>query len=184
MRLELTGRHVEITPPLRRLVERKIAKLDRLLRDGALSAQVVLTQEKYRCRMEITLHARGEKFFHSVADSDVWARSATEAVEKIEQQAQKVKGKWRARKRASRGNSGAVETPEPGPTLPGVRPRMPPILRTSRLTPAVMTIAEAARLLGAPGGGIVVFRQTDAAPVSVLWRAANGDLVLVETEGP
>ena len=30
MRLELTGRHVEITPDLRKQVEKKLAKLDRL----------------------------------------------------------------------------------------------------------------------------------------------------------
>ena len=39
MRLELTGRHVDITPGLRRLVEGKLAKLERLLNDSAVSAQ-------------------------------------------------------------------------------------------------------------------------------------------------
>src|ERR671928_57834 len=43
MRLELTGRHVDITPSLRRLVEAKIGKLERVLNDSAVSAQAVLT---------------------------------------------------------------------------------------------------------------------------------------------
>ena len=45
MRLELTGRHVDITPSLRRLVDKKLARLERMLNDSALSAQVVLTGE-------------------------------------------------------------------------------------------------------------------------------------------
>ena len=45
MRLELTGRHVDITPALRRLVDTKLGKLERLLNDRAVSAQAVLTLE-------------------------------------------------------------------------------------------------------------------------------------------
>ena len=59
MRLELTGRHVDITPVLRRLVDTKLAKLERLLSDSAVSAQAVLTLDKHRHRTDITLHARG-----------------------------------------------------------------------------------------------------------------------------
>ena len=61
MRLDLTGRHITITPALRKLVDRKLAKLRRLLNDSMVSAQVVLTKEKYRQHVEITVHARGEK---------------------------------------------------------------------------------------------------------------------------
>src|ERR1044071_9634894 len=99
MRLELTGRHIEITPTLRLLVDAKLAKLERLLNDSAVSAQAVLTREKYRVRTEITLHARGEKFLHGVGHSAAWEGSLTQAVDKITQQAQKVKGKWQERKR-------------------------------------------------------------------------------------
>src|ERR1041384_1537937 len=98
MRLELTGRHVEITPTLRRLVDTKLAKLERMLNDSAVSAQAVLTREKYRHRVEITLHARGEKFLHGVGSAVNWETSITQAVDKILQQAQKVKGKWEGRR--------------------------------------------------------------------------------------
>jgi len=56
MRLELTGRQVEITPILRKKVEKKLAKLDRLLKGGIVSVQAVLAQEKYMRRAEITVH--------------------------------------------------------------------------------------------------------------------------------
>src|SRR5882762_7810764 len=99
MRLELTGRHLDITPALRRLVTTKLAKLERLLNDSAVSARAVLTREKYRLQAEITLHARGEKFLHGVGSSTVWENSVDQAIDKISQQALKMKGKWQERKR-------------------------------------------------------------------------------------
>ena len=75
MRLELTGRHVDITPGLRRLVEQKLGKLERLLNDSAVSAHAVLTRDKHRHRADITLHARGEKFLHGIGASSVWEQS-------------------------------------------------------------------------------------------------------------
>ena len=93
MRLELTGRHVAITPTLRRLVDTKLAKLERMLNNSVVSAQAVLTREKHRHRTDITLHARGEKFLHGVGDSGNWETSVSAAIEKLTQQAHKVKGR-------------------------------------------------------------------------------------------
>src|SRR4051794_12589662 len=99
MRLELTGRHVDITPALRRLLETKLTKLERVLNHRALSAQAVLSREKHRHRTEITLHARGEKFLHGVADAPNWEGSISQAIARVAQQAQRVKGKFQERKR-------------------------------------------------------------------------------------
>jgi putative sigma-54 modulation protein len=182
MRLELTGRHVEITPTLRRLVDTKLAKLERVLNDSAVSAQAVLTLEKRRRRADITVHARGEKFLHGVGDSATWEMSVGEAIDKITQQAQKVKGKWQERKR--RGRRGADATPERAIGAPAarLRPRMPRILRASRQAIKPMTVADAAREVDAGGDGIVVFRDPETSVVSVLYRRRNGELALVETE--
>src|SRR5712692_11099456 len=120
MRLELTGRHVEITPTLRRLVDTKLGKLERLLNDSAVSAQAVLTREKHRCRADITVHARGEKFLHGVGTSVAWEASVCEAIDKIAQQAQRIKGKWQERKRRGRRASGAMRARgRPAPGGPG-----------------------------------------------------------------
>ena len=185
MRLELTGRHVAITPTLRRLVDVKLGKLERLLNDSAVSAQTVLTREKYRCRVEITLHARGEKFLHGVGHSDAWESSLTQAIDKIGQQAQRVKGKWQERKR--RGIRGVPRQPEAADGLgPGrataARVRMPRIFRASRQSVKSMSLAEAAREIDAQGEGLVIFRDPEREAISVLYRRQNGELTLVETE--
>ena len=102
MRLELTGRHVEITPALRRLVESKLARLERLLNNRAVSAQVVLAEDKIQRVAEVTLHARGERFLHSIARDATFRLSVGAAMDKLAQQARTMKGKFEARRRTAR----------------------------------------------------------------------------------
>ena len=188
MRLELTGRHVEITPALRRLLDTKLSKLERVLNHRAVSAQAVLTREKHRHRSDITLHARGEKFLHGVGDAASWEASLTQAFGKLTQQAKRVKGKWQERKR--RGTVKGMPAPDGGEVVstgtrgrsPRERVRMPRIVRSSRQPLKPMSVDEAAREIEAGGDGVVVFRDLETAAVNVLYRRENGELTLVETE--
>jgi len=189
MRLELTGRHIEITPALRRLVDNKIGKLERLLNDSAVSAQAVLTREKHRHRTEITVHARGERFLHAVGDSATWEASLSEAVDGLRQQAQRVKGKWQGRKRqgSAKGAPAAAEQRVAVAVRPvgaprRERPRMPRIVRAARQTIKPMSVSDAAKEIDVAREGVVVFRDPDTEAINVLYRRPNGELTLVETE--
>src|SRR5262249_52551167 len=156
-------RHVDITPTLRRLVDTKLAKLERALNDTAVSAHAVLTREKHRHRADITLHARGEKFLHGVGDSGSWEQSLSVAIDKITQQAHKIKGKWQERKRrgSGKGEPPVSEEREAAAATPAEpakpkRARMPRILRASRQSLKPMSLADAAREIGRDDDGIVV----------------------------
>jgi putative sigma-54 modulation protein len=190
MRLELTGRHVDITPGLRRLVTTKLSKLERLLNHRALSAQAVLSHEKYSVRADITLHARGERFLHGVGNGAAWEPSICEAIDKISQQAQRLKSKFQDRKRRGRrgapaiGESGEAVVVAPAPKGRPARTaiRMPRILRATRQAVKPMSVADAAREVDAGNGGLVIFRDLERDSISVLYRQRNGELTLVETE--
>jgi putative sigma-54 modulation protein len=99
MRLELTGHQVDISPGLRTLVERKIAKVSRVLNNAGLSAGVVVKKEKVHNVVEITLHARGERHMHAVGKAETWQSAMTLAVAKLLHQTEKVKGLWQERKK-------------------------------------------------------------------------------------
>jgi putative sigma-54 modulation protein len=112
MRVELTGHQLDITPALRTLVESKLVKLERLMDDVAVSALVVLFSERASARVEMSLHARGERFLHSTGVGDDLRAAIGSAVDKLVQQGRTVKGKWQARQRhparpASRALKGA-----------------------------------------------------------------------------
>ena len=187
MRLELRGHHVDVTPGLRRFVEAKLSKLERLLSNRALSAQAVLTLEKRRHVADVTLHARGERFLHGLGDSGNWETSLTQAISKISRQAQKLKTQRKetrhsltppapeAAAKPSRTRKAAAAAAKPPA-------RMPRVLRAQREAIKPMSIEAAAREVDAGGDGVVVFRNADSQAISVLYRRRNGELALVETE--
>lgn len=192
MRLELRGHHTDVTPGLRKFVEEKLSKLERLLNDRAVSAHAILTVEKRRRVADITLHARGERFLHGVGDSGSWETSLTQAINKISHQAQKLKTRQKDNRHALK--APALDAPglvvkrgraaKPSAVVPVRRlsARMPRVLRASREALKPMSVEDAAREVDAGGDGVVVFRNADSQAVSVLYRRRNGDLALIETE--
>src|SRR5262245_46172386 len=119
MRLELTGRHLTITTGMRRLVQKHLAHIERLFATSALSAQIVITREKTMHHVEVNMHARGEHFLHGEATAADWQRALTAATDKIERQAQKLNGKWKAKRRAA----GARETAPAPAAIDGAEAR-------------------------------------------------------------
>jgi len=72
MQLTLTGHHVDITPPLKSYVEKK---LDRIVRhfDQVIDVHCVLTIEKLSHKAEATLHVRGNNIHADADESDMYA---------------------------------------------------------------------------------------------------------------
>ncbi len=185
MRLELTGRHVDITDGVRRIVDSKLAKLERRLNDTAVSAQVVLTHEKTGRRADITLHARGEHFMHGTGQGSNVTAAMSEAVDKLMQQAQKLKGQKHERtRRAGKSRIEEVETPEAAPVVKAARTsraRRPRILNGSRQQITVMSISDASTLVDG-GTSAIVFRDAETGQIAVVYRAPGGDLALIHAQ--
>jgi putative sigma-54 modulation protein len=194
MRLELTGRHITITPAIRKLVEQQVARVLRLLNDSAVSGQVVLTKEKSRVHCDATIHARGEKFLHGAAGGRDVEMALSAALDKIDRQAQKLKGKWTERKRRGisaakaasaaprpeRGGKGfgerqPVERPAGGDDGDQVR-----IIRARKYAVKPMTVDEAAMDLVDRDDAFLVFINAATEEISVLFRRPDGNLGLIE----
>ena len=91
MNLNITGRHVEVTPAIREYVT---SKLDRVIRhfDNVTSVTVILSVEKLKQKAEVTLHVRGKDIFVESEDADLYA--AIDAMtDKLDRQVQKYKQK-------------------------------------------------------------------------------------------
>jgi len=184
MRLELTGRHVDISSALRRMIERKLQRLDRLLGGSILSVHAVLARERRTLRADLTIHVGGDKFLHGSGEGGAWPLALGRAVEKTVQQAAQVKGKWQKRKRRtvalSEQETGAAPPARAGARRP--KPPQPHLVEVSREPLRPMSVADAAREIGANGDGVVVFRDQETAAVRVLYRRVTGELRLVDTE--
>ena len=194
MRLELTGRHITITPGVRKIVEQRLAHTLRMLNDSAVSAQVVLTKEKTRHHADVTVHARGEHFLRGEASGRDVATALGAAADKVDQQARKLKGKWTERKRrgisAAKAGS-AAPRPERGgrgftaereePRTRG-REAAPRIIRVRRYAVKPMTVEDAAAEIGDGRDAVIVFRNSTSDLVTVLFRRPDGNFGLVEPE--
>jgi putative sigma-54 modulation protein len=174
MRLVLTGRHVDITPGLRQLVDRRLVRLERHLGNALVSAQVKLSLDKTGHCADVAVHLRGDHMLSGRAAGATWTAALSASIVKIESQATRVKGKWDARRRRKPPAAPAEEAATAGPAA-----RSPRIVRLSRVQFKPMSIENAAIELAASGDAFVLFRNVETDGLSVLVRQA-GQFGLVE----
>jgi putative sigma-54 modulation protein len=199
MRLELTGRHITITPTIRRLVEQQLAPMLRMLNDSAVSTQVVVTKEKTRVHAEITLHARGEHFLHGEATGRDVQTALAAAADKVDRQVQRLKSRWSKGKRQGisagkaasaaprpeRGGKGfsSARGPAAAPArTPAAEPRTLRIVRARRYEVKPMSVDEAALEIVDGEESFLVFRNAATDTINVLFRRPDGNLGLIEPE--
>ncbi|MEO6212856.1 MAG: ribosome-associated translation inhibitor RaiA [Vicinamibacterales bacterium] len=179
MRLDITGRHVTVTPALRQLITQRLAALERVLNEAAVSALVILTKEKYRHRVEIAIHARGDHMLSGTAEAASWVLAIRQAAGKIEQQGKKLKGKWDSRRRQAAKVARDRKTAPAAADVPaGIPPDGPRVVR-ARYAVKPLSIEDAALQLERGDESFVVFRDADDA-VAVLYRRKDGNLGLIQ----
>lgn len=181
MRLVLTGRHLDISPGLRTLVNKKLTRLERTLGDAIVSAQVVCVRHKDRLEADVSLHMRGDHVLAGKASGDTWQSVLTAAFDKIARQGSRVKGKWKERKRRAVKPGSRQEAAAPAPAVDGQPLRVgPKVVRVTRTALKPMTVETAAIELAASGEPYLVFRNAESDALSVLLRRHNGDFGLLE----
>jgi putative sigma-54 modulation protein len=177
MRVEITGRHVDITPGIRQLIDKRLAKLERVLNDRAMSATVTLTKEKYRHRTEIVVHTKGDHHLNGNAEGTGWPLSVRQAVAKVEHQAEKLKSKWTEGKRQ---RAGVKVTSAPRePRAPEKNRR---VVRQTRYAIKPMSVEDAALRVESGPDTFVVFRNADTDAISIVHRRKDGSLGLIEPD--
>ena len=91
MNLNLTGRHLEITPAIRQHVDDKLAKLKNHF-DNVIDVNIVLSVDKLQQKAEVTLHLRGKDLHCAAREPDLYA-AIDRLIDKLDRQVLKHKGK-------------------------------------------------------------------------------------------
>ncbi len=98
MNTDLTGHHVDITPPLREYVNDKMTRLQRHF-DHVTHCHVILSVEKLRHKAEATLNVNGSSLHADSVDADMYA--AIDALtDKLDRQIKRHKEKLKDHHRA------------------------------------------------------------------------------------
>jgi putative sigma-54 modulation protein len=179
MKIEFTGRPTAVPLELRRLAERKLQKLGRVL-PGVTRAHVILTVARHRQTAEISVHSRHLDLTARETSADLGA-SIGVVVDKLTRQAQRQVGRRRERGRpgSARPEGRGKDAPPdaPGPEAPSVR-----VIRSRRLAGKPMTVDEAAAEMLIREEGFLVFRDSRTERVHVIFRRKDGNLGLIEPE--
>jgi len=112
MIIEFTGRGTEVTEALKTFTTEKLEKLSRFT-DNILDISVIFTVEKHRHIAEIKIKAGHEKIIAKETTNDMYT-SIGGALDKIEKQAKKLKGKGTAKKRKAIKQQGLSDEEESG----------------------------------------------------------------------
>jgi putative sigma-54 modulation protein len=107
MNLNLTGRHLEITPAIR---EHTLAKLDKVKRhfDHVIDINVILSVDKLAQKAEASVHVSGKTIFAETEDSNLYV-AIDALVDSLDRQVLKHKEKHTARRHDE---TGKIESKE------------------------------------------------------------------------
>ncbi len=107
MNLNLTGRHLEVTPAIRTHVLDKLNKIERHF-DHVIDVNVVLSVEKLQQKAEATVHLSGKTIVVESDDANLYV-AIDSLIEKLDRQILKHKEKFTARRHDETGKPTAQE---------------------------------------------------------------------------
>ena len=179
MNVEITGRHVVITPAIRAYVIKRLQKVIKVLGDD-ISVHVIIDVEKERQSAEILLKSKSMSLAGKSRTDDMYA-SIVKAVEKIERQVLKHKGKvverkrHRAKEESVAQRSGTAEESAPPENEDADR------VREEKLKGKPMTVEEAILELNRSEYPFVAFMNSESGTVNVLYRRKDDTYRLIRT---
>lgn len=177
MRIEYTGRQMEVTPDLREYTEEHLGKLNRVLRDHC-DVHVILEAAKHRRIAEITVQWR-DRTLVGVEETTDCRSSINGALDKLERQAVRLLARLRTRKRRPAPTSAVTLNVMMQERMADADRK---VLATERIHIVPLTVEEAIDSLGANSGELTVFRNIQTGRVNIVYRRADGQLVLIEPE--
>jgi putative sigma-54 modulation protein len=180
MKIDFTGRQTGISADVRRLAERKLAKVGRLL-PSVTRAHVTLTADKHRQVAEVSVHSR-QLDLAAVEISTSPQLSVANAIDKLLRQAEKQRARRRPRKGAESARLSAAASRQEGRSDASHPSPSPRVIRSRRSTLKPMTLDEATLEMDGRAEGVLVYRDAASERVTVLFRRKDGNLGLIEPE--
>jgi putative sigma-54 modulation protein len=178
MNINITARHLKLTPAISDYVQKKLEKTRRFL-DQLVWAQVILDVSKSRHIAEIIVHASGRTLTAKEESTDLYA-AIDLASDKIDEQLRRYKERRRVHRPGHRGRSRADVWPE----MPFVEETAPSLHRVSSmkvLRLIAMTLAEAILAMEQSDSAHWIFINQENQRVTVLYKKPDKSYGAVES---
>lgn len=177
MKVDYTGRNIEITDALRKFTEERLQKIQKYI-DDIIEVHVILSIEKYRHIAEVLVKSKTTTLSGQETTGDMYS-SIGGVLEKIQRQAKKFKEKHWGNKRRSKKTtlSMGVFSRDSIVSDDAGRPRL---IKKSKLVVKPMSVEEAVREMDTSKNDFVVFRSMETERVAVVYKRKDGNLGLIE----
>ncbi len=198
MNVEYTGRQIEITPTMRKQVEQGLSKLTKIIGDN-FESKVMLAVEKHRYVADVTVTSPNRNPIVGLAEAKDMTAAIDEALDRIERQLLKNKGRWRNLKRQPKktwaagearpeelqlavGMSANAAVPVAVHSFPATPHKQEAhIIKTSdAIAMHPMTVEEAVKEAEFRDRHVFVFREKKSGRTTVLHRRNDGKVELIE----
>jgi putative sigma-54 modulation protein len=178
MNVEITGRHVVITPAIRTYVLKRLRKFIKVLGDD-ISFHVIIDVEKERQTAEILLKSKMLDLTGKGQTDDMYS-SILIAIEKLERQVLKHKSKIiEGKRQRAKAKSVAVKLGIGERTAAVLSERRSNGVQEEEAQRKPMAVEEAVIELNHSEYPFVVFRNSESGTINVLYKKKDGTLGLI-----
>jgi putative sigma-54 modulation protein len=180
MEITTTARRFKMTPEIKELAEKRIAKLSRYS-DSIREVHLVLAQEKYRHIAELTLHAAGSDLI-SREETGEMAGAIDAVVDRMERQLKKLNARMKDRKNLRPVPAWSVVEEA---QLPEVEPEeefAPVVVRGQQFWPQPLSVEDAIRTMREKDWDFLLFPNAKSGHLTVVHLRPDGNFGLVEAE--
>ena len=184
MQVSITGRHVDLTDPLKAYVHEKLGHLKHSF-DHVVDVHVVLTVEKHRQRCEINIAANGISLHAKDETEDMYA-AIDGVVDKLNRQLKRYRAKLQrhagaGRKTSMRLKESVVDTSADYDEL--AEDHLHNTLAGEAVDVEVMTMDEAVMKMElSEKDNVLLFTNEETGKLNALTRRSNGTLSWIEPE--
>ena len=173
MRIIITGKHMDVTQPIKDLIEKKMKKLDKFF-DEDTEAKVVLYVEKERNIMEATIHHSGIIIRSEDYTRDMY-KTVDKVVRKLEKQVLSQKSKLESRLK-----SGAFKDEEKYGDIDAAMKQE--VVKRKKFPIKPMSLDDAIMQMNLLAHSFYVFVNEDTNNVNVIYIRVDGQIGLLEPE--
>lgn len=168
MDIALTARHLEMTDAIKTRIHEKMQRISRMTGEGA-KADVVVAVEKYRQKVEITLHTHGKIVHAESVTSDLYG-SLDLVVDKLERQIHRFKEKFLTHRDGHRSEEGGIPSGGEKPLA------LPMLVKTKKFPVKAMALEDAILQMELLDKDFFLYLDPESSAMRLLYRRRDGSL--------
>lgn len=182
MKVNITGKNYHTYDKLEKTVEKKLDRLDKYFSEES-SANVILSQERGRDKIEVTINAKGAVFRAEELNNDIYD-GIDRVVDKLSSQITRFKGKLARRYNDNKAlkfefNDSGDEEDEEFEDIEEVEET--PVVKTKKFELRPMDVDEAILEMEMLGHNFFVYLDMDTDSVNVVYKRNGGNYGVLET---